>query len=154
MTVASAIGIVIAQSVWALIQRLLGFAPEIFSPKVRIKQADINYTYDVSTHSGILTVKNLPTIYTTTVQDTNSMDGLLDYGHIVLMTKDFTIDDLAVGDTIIYKYGKGTIIHQIAYIGKDGKGLFFICKGVNCFYPDPFAVRPSQVVSLMRGIQN
>jgi len=152
MTVAIAIGLVIAQSVIANIIRMFGFAPEIFSPKVRIKQGDINYTYDVSTHSGILTVKNLPTVYAVSVQDTKSMLPVVGAGHIVLMTKDFKIEDLTKGDNIHYMKPGHSNLHSIAGKFKDKEGIFYICKGVNCFFPDPFPIRPEDIVSLMRGI--
>lgn len=153
MTVASAIGIVIAQSVWATLQLLFGFAPEIPSPKVRVQNwKNINYTYDVTTHEAFLTVKGLPPVYPISIKDTNSMDGLLDCKHIVLMTKDFKIEDLEVGDVVFYQKPGHSNLHQIVYIGEDKEGVFFICKGINCFFPDPFSVRPQDIVSLMRGI--
>ena len=150
MTVTSAIGIVIAQSLWATIQRLFGFAPEIPSPKVRVGWKDWNYTFDIDGHTGVLTVKNLPPVYAISPQDTKSMLPVLGTGHLGMMTKDFKIDGLAKGDTIMYQHGRGTIFHSIAGIFEDSKGVFFICKGVNCFFPDPYGIRPSQVISLMR----
>jgi len=152
MTVASAIGIVFGKSLLENFLRVIGFAPEIPSPKVRIGWGNVNYTYDVATHNAFLTVKGLSPVYTISIQDTNSMDGLLDCKHIVLMTKDFKIEDLEVGDVIFYQKPGHSNLHQIVFVDEDKDGLFFICKGVNCAYPDPWAIRPSQVVSLMRGI--
>ena len=153
MTVTAAIGIVLGKSLLENIVRVIGFAPEIPSPKVRVKKwEDVNYTYDVTTHSGILTVKGLPPIYPISIQDTNSMDGLLDCKHIVLMTKDFKIEDLEVGDVIFYQKPGHSNLHQIVFIGEDKEGVFFICKGTNCAYPDPWAIRPTDIISLMRGI--
>jgi len=151
MTVTAAIGLIFTKFFLYNLIRFTGFAPEIPSPKVRTNWGDANYTYDVNAHSGILTVKNLPAVYPISVQDTNSMDGLLDAGHIVLMTKDFKVDDLEVGDVIFYRKPGHANLHQIVYIGEDGE-KFFICKGTNCAYPDPFPIRPTDVVSLMRGI--
>ena len=151
MTVTSAILQVIGESFLALLQRFVPFRlPRIPSPKVRVKWEDVNYTYDVSTHSGILTVKGLPPVYSVSPQDTKSMLPVLGTGHLGMMTKDFKIDDIAKGDTIMYQYGRGSIIHPVAGVFEDSKGKFFICKGTNCFWPDPYGIRPSQVVSLMR----
>jgi len=34
-----------------------------------MKWEDVNYTYDVTTHSGILTIKVLPPIYPISIQE-------------------------------------------------------------------------------------
>ena len=144
MKVSSAIILVIVKSLSFVIMRLFGFAPEIPSPKPRTGWK--GFTYDAD--KGTLTIHNLFKGYAVSVRNTNSMDGLLDEKHIVFMSKDFTIEDLIVGDIVFYRKGIDTNLHQIAYIGKDSS--FFICKGLNCFFPDPFVTYPEDIVSVMR----
>ncbi len=149
MTVKFAIILVSIKSLLYVIARLLGFAPEIPSPKPRIGWKGFTYNPEM----GTLTIHNLWKAYAISVQNTNSMDGLLDEKHIVFMSKDFTIDDLTKGEVIIYRrFLEDSIIHSIAYVGEDKKGWFCICKGANCFLPDPYAIREEDVVSVMRGI--
>ena len=155
MTVLSAMLQVIGESFLATALRFVPLSkksPNIPSPKVRAEWGDWNYTYDVTTHNGILTVKNLPPVYVISPQDTRSMLPVCGTGHLVLMTKDFRIDDLAKGDNIMYVKPEGSNFHPIAGVFEDSKGKFFICKGANCLWPDPFAIRPSEVVSVMRGV--
>ena len=102
---------------------------------------------------GTLTIFNLWKAYAISAQDTRSMLPVFGVDHIVFMSKDWELYDLAKGDVIFYRRFLGnSIIHSIAYIGEDKKGWFCICKGANCFFPDPYAIRASDVVSVMRGI--
>ncbi len=149
MTVKFAIILVTVKSFLYVIARLLGKAPELPSPKPRIGWKGFTYNPEM----GTLTIHNLWKAYAISVQDTNSMDGLLDEKHIVFMSKDFTIDDLTKGEVIIYRrFLEDSILHSIAFVGEDKKGWFCICKGLNCFFPDPYAIREEDVVSVMSGI--
>ena len=155
MTVASAMLQVIGESALATLMRFVPLskkAPNIPSPKVRAGWNDWKYTYDVNTHTGTLTVKNLPPVYAISPQDTRSMLPVAGTGHLVMMTKDFKVGDLEKGDGVMYRKPEGSNFHTIAGVFEDSKGKFFICKGANCFWPDPFSIRPSEVVSVMRAI--
>ena len=148
MSVTSALILVTVQSFLVTIKRLIGLAPEIPSPKPRIGWKGFTYNPEL----GTLTIHNLWKAYAISVQNTNSMDGLIDEKHIGFMSKDFTIDDLTKGEVVIYRrFLEDSILHSIAYVGEDKKGWFCICKGLNCAFPDPYAIRASDVVSVMRG---
>ena len=163
MSVTSAIILVTAKSFLTTILRLLGKAPEIPSPKPRIGWKGFTYNPEM----GTLTIHNLWKAYAISVQNTNSMDGLLDEGHIVFMSKDWELYELEVGEVVIYTKvksraerfqsyiqhkGKESIIHQLVFIGEDEEGWFAIPKGANCFFPDPIALREQDIVSVMRAI--
>lgn len=151
-TVFWAINLALLQSLLIVILRFFPFtrrAPEIPSPKPRAKYDDI--FFDPVTK--LLTIKNMPSGYIAGIQDTNSMDGLLDIGLWPYMTKDFTIDDLTTGDVIIYtKGGNEQIMHQIVFIGEDKEGWFCICRGLNNFFPDAWAIRFPQIISRLAMI--
>ena len=147
-TVTSAMLQVIGSSFWAMLQRFMGIPPEIPSPLPRIREEDVYY----DPKTGTLTIKGLPGGYFVSVQDTNSMDGLIDVKHLLFMTKNFKLENLTVGDPIMFwKEGK-TVLHQIVFIGEDDKSWFALTKGTNHFFPDFWAVRPADIISLMRII--
>lgn len=145
-TVTSAMLQVIGSSFSAMLQRFMGHPPEIPSPEARIHSGSIFYDSAVA----VLKIWNLPETYSISVQDTNSMDGLIDVGHILAMTKDF--GELYVGDPIMYRHHIQIILHQIVFIGEDKKGWFAITKGTNHFFPDIWAVRAEDVISRMVAI--
>ncbi len=148
MSVTSAIILVTVQSFLTMFQRAIGFAPEIPSPKPRIGWKGFTYNPEL----GTLTIHNLWKAYAISAQDTKSMLPVFGVDHIVFMSKDWELYDLAKGDVIFYRRLGDSIIHPIAYVGEDKKGWFCICKGANCFLPDPYAIREEDVVSVMRGI--
>lgn len=144
MSIGAAIVFVIIKSILFSIVRFFGFAPEIPSPKARTGWK--GFTYDEE--KGTLTIHNLFKGYAVSVQNTNSMDGLLDESHIVFMSKDFTIDDVEVGEVVFYRKDRNANLHQIVYAGKNKS--FFITQGLNCHFPDPFAIHYDDIVSVMR----
>lgn len=140
---------VIGQSFSAVVQRLLGHPPAVPSPFPRIMAS--NLLYDAS--SGILAIDlNLPDLYFISVQDTNSMAPFLDAGSIGCMTKAFTLDKLHTGDGIMFWVGRGTVLHQLAFIGYDKKGWFGLTRGSNHFWPDMGVVRPKDVISRLVAV--
>ena len=89
------------------------------------------------------------------IVDTNSMDGLFDYGHNVLLISDFDKTELEVGDIIVYATTTndvGMIIHRIVEKGVDGEGIWYKCKGDNNFKKDPYVLREVNILYLCIGI--
>ena len=146
MKVSSAIILVIVKSIIFTIIRFFGFAPPIPSPKVRVRWGDVKYI------AGEVIIKNMPSVYPISPQDTKSMLPMVGMGNQALMTTEFSIEDLEEGDGIHYRIPGHSNFHLIAGIFRDKKSWFCICKGANCFFPDPFAIREKDIVSLMRGV--
>lgn len=88
------------------------------SPRVNIESEDIVYNKE----NGTLTFHNIePEIKIQTVQNTNSMEPMIDIGHTMILSNNKKyMDDLNVGDVIIWEMGRGRIIHTIVEIGNDG----------------------------------
>jgi len=92
------------------------------------------------------------------IADTNSMDGLLDFGHHILAT-DYP-DEIAAaqtGDVIIFKRDAETtkerlICHQIVEEGRDDIGIYFKTKGIRNLTVDPEKVRTPDIVGVGFGI--
>ena len=129
-------------------KRLNRIAPEIPSPRDIIPQSDISYSSSRKT----ITIENIePEIWLTSVKDTNSMDAMVDAGHTCILTSNFNVDDLVVGDVVVYKNWDRSIIHRIVKIAEDSEGKLYTMKGDNCYYCDP-PVRDSQIKYLLLGI--
>lgn len=119
------------------------------SPRDIIPQKDIKYIPS----KGKIEISNIsPSIWLTTVQDTNSMDGVMDYGHTCLLTDNFDPRDLEVGDVVVYRAGSGQLIHRIVEIGTDEEGRYYRMKGDNCYAIDPYLVRGKHIVWLLLGV--
>ena len=132
----------------ALLKKWFLGTQEIQSPKPRIKSSDIVY----SPQTGTITISNLPLgTWLTTVQDTNSMDPVFDYGHILILTPVEDYSDLQVGDIVVYQASGSSIIHRIISITvKDGK-RHYRCKGDNCASADPYDITDENITYLYRG---
>lgn len=119
---------------------------ERISPNVWIKDSDITYLED----KELLTIKLKPDVWVTGVSDTNSMDGLVDYGHRVILTTNFDKSKLAVGDIICYQYYSRLILHRIVQIVQ-GANRLYKCRGDNNVDDDPWWIADEQVKYLCRG---
>ncbi len=100
-----------------------------------------------------------PVITIADITDTNSMDGVMDYGHnLILLTAPdeenhkILTDWLNVGDIATYWTGTGTNLHRIVKIKTDAQGKVFTFKGDNNAFADPYRVRPEHIGSLCVGI--
>ena len=147
----AAILIVIARETLITFLRIIGLGawlPRVAMPKTRIERQDI-YSID-----GQLKVTNLPETYTISVRDTKSMLPTTGLGNQVIVTKEFIVSDLIRGDCIHYFIPGHSNFHRIAGIFEDNKGWFCICKGDNCPFPDPFAVRPNNIQAVMRAVMH
>uniref|UniRef100_A0A6M3LQE3 Putative peptidase n=1 Tax=viral metagenome TaxID=1070528 RepID=A0A6M3LQE3_9ZZZZ len=118
------------------------------SMRVDIKPEDVTYDKETKT----LTIKNIePEVEINTVQNTNSMEPFLDVGHIVVLSNNPKyIDDLKLGDVIIFDAGNGqTIIHSIVEIGSDGEQAppVYVTQGWNIKSPDPYQIYREQILN-------
>ena len=122
------------------------------SPRGVIKRDQIYWNED----EGRITIHSVRGyVWITGVADTNSMDGLLDYGHTVLLIKEFDKSQLTVGDIVVYKPTlkySNTIIHRIVEIGEDKGGRYYKTRGDNCAVKDPYKLRDNHIQFLCIGI--
>ena len=119
------------------------------SPRDIIPQKDIKYIKGTKK----IEISNIPpTIWLTTVRDTNSMDGCIDHGHTCILTDNFDPRELAVGDVVVYWSGTQDIIHRIVEIGTDEEGRYYRLKGDNCYAIDPYLVRGKHIRWLLLGV--
>lgn len=86
----------------------------------------------------------------TTVQNSNSMEPLIDIGHEVLITD--KIDDPKVGDVIIWQQGAKNVIHSIIEAGTDEFGNFYKTQGLNVNHPDTEIIRMLDIKYLCVGV--
>jgi len=112
------------------------------SPRVNIKFEDIIYDEE----NEELTFCNIePEIKIGTVQNTNSMEPMIDVGHITVRSNNRKyMDDLNVGDVIIWNINRGDIIHSIIEIGNDGE-WYCRTQGLNVNSPDPELIRRKHI---------
>jgi len=92
----------------------------------------------------------LPDAIKTTVQNTNSMEPLIDVGHTVFISDD--VSNLNIGDIIIWNQGRGDIIHSIVEIGSDEFGAYYRTQGLNLNQSDPERIRKINIKYLCLGV--
>lgn len=83
---------------------------------------------------------------TLAVVEGTSMEPTLQSGDLVVVMKRVSLDDIAVGDIIVYRRGGALIIHRVIRV-EDGA---LITKGDNNWLPDP-PVRFQAVVGKVLG---
>lgn len=117
---------------------------EVPSPRVKIEPQEINY----DEHSEVLSISNVKSpLWVTSVQDSNSMEPLVDIGHIVVLSQDPKyLDALNLGDIIIWeKSANESIIHSIIEIEQDESGWYCRTQGLNNSYPDEKKIRKDTI---------
>ena len=96
---------------------------------------------------------DLDKVVQSTVQNTNSMEPLLDVGHTILLGTYETSDNVDVGDIIIYTHKtRGNIIHSVIEIGTDDVGWYCVAQGLNLNEPDIPEVRWEQITNCCVGV--
>jgi len=118
---------------------------ERISPNDWVKPDQISY------EDGFLVVA-LPEVRISGVADTGSMDGTLDYGHTVILIKDFDKDKLSAGDIVGFQVYTDIVLHRIVETGKDGYGLWYHTRGDNCISNDPYRLRKENIIYLCVGV--
>jgi len=109
-------------------------SPELISPGDWIKEEQIKVYKD----KVVIDLKN-PSWATFT--NTNSMDPILDEKSHAIEIKPESGDEIEVGDVISYQTEYGIIIHRVIEKGKDEEGIYYMVKGDNNQFEDPFKVR-------------
>lgn len=80
------------------------------------------------------------------LENTNSMDPLIDEESNVIQIKPKSEEDIHIGDIVSYEDSfKHLILHRVVGIGEDEKGKFFILMGDNVNFLDPAKVRFEQI---------
>ncbi len=119
------------------------------SPRVDIDIWDVRY----SPIKKRLTIDNIEgDIKINTVQNTNSMEPMIDVGHIIIRSNNKKyLDNLNIGDVIVWQKGSVQKIHSIVEIGSDSKGWFAYAKGLNLNRKDVGKIRKHHIrdVALM-----
>lgn len=128
----------------------LGEGADVPSPRDFIRDDQIGY--DPVTKE--VTVSGLePPVWLTTVQDTNSMDGLIDIGHHAILIGEFDRNSLIVGDVICFLNPKGgQTLHRINRIGSDEHGRWYKTKGDQTTREDNFYLRNDHIKYLLIGV--
>jgi len=87
-------------------------------------------------------------------KDTNSMLPVLDYGSNGLMVPLTDDIELKVGDIVSYRVPNvpGIIVHRIIAIEEDDKGTYYVLRGDNNPYSDPYKIRRENIERLTVGI--
>jgi hypothetical protein len=123
---------------------LLG-GKELFSPSDWIKEEQIKVYQD----KVVLEIDN-PLWATFT--NTNSMDPFIDESSHAIEISPESADSINVGDVISYNSKIGVVIHRVIDKGKDEQGIYYIVKGDNNNFKDPFKVRFSDVVGVVVAV--
>lgn len=94
-------------------------------------------------------------VWLTTVQDTNSMDALIDADHTAMLIRlpqlfePYRREDLIAGDVIVYEALGRTIMHRIFSIEEDtaddGWGRKYRTKGDHSQRIDPWTIRDAHI---------
>lgn len=125
---------------------------EVPSPRVAIEPDDI--WYGGVPFGGRITLEGiLDPVWLTTVQPSNSMEPLIDEGHIVILSANPKyLGDLKEGDIIVFDRAGRQIIHSIINIGRDTEGWYCHTQGLNLTKPDPDVVRLPDVKWVALGV--
>jgi len=119
------------------------------SPNDWVKPESIKYDAE----RGVLTIESLLLgVSICNVANTGSMDGLMDYGHNVILIDHFDIDRLSVGDIVAFQVYTNLVLHRIVKIGDDNQGRYYRTRGDNCIDDDPYILRDEHIKQLCIGI--
>lgn len=107
-----------------------------------------------------LGLQDKPKVWLPYIPDTNSMDGVFDFGHNNILIAGDNLQDyetlisrLKIGDIAVYNVNPSlSIIHRIVKIGQDEEGIYFTFKGDNNNESDPYKVRPENITWISIGV--
>ena len=113
------------------------------SPRVAIAWSDIAY----DPYKYTLTISNIePDVTIQTVQNTNSMESLIDVGHTVVRSSNAKyMDNLNLGDVVVWELNGETKIHAIVDIDTDEQGWYCYTQGLNCNQRDKPKIRRENI---------
>jgi len=117
------------------------------SPYNRIKEDQIK-VYDS------LIIMHIKDSELVSLENTNSMDPLIDEDSNVIQVKPTSPEAIHLGDIISYQdnYTKNIILHRVVFIGQDQHGKFFLLKGDNVGSIDPIKVRFEQIKGILVAV--
>lgn len=84
--------------------------------------------------------------------DTNSMDPFIDETANAIEISPSNPDAIQVGDVIAYRTSYGVLIHRVIEKGVDEEGIFYLVKGDNNRFKDPFKVRFGEVQGVVVAV--
>ena len=151
----------LAQEKSALEQEKLGLEQKLAETekKVPLLEVEKDSPFDHVKDSQVKVLKNkveidLKNVEWWTIEDTNSMDPLIDIGTTALSVKPQDEKSVQVGDIAFYHslIAKKSIVHRIIIIDADEQGWFSKFKGDNLKKPDPEDVRFPQIEGVLIGI--
>lgn len=118
---------------------------ELFSPGNWVQQDQIKVYQD----KVVLNVSNATWAEFT---NTNSMDPFLDETANALEVYPANPDQISVGDIISYQTPYGILIHRVIEKGRDENGIYYLVKGDNNRFPDPYKVRYRDVKGVVVAV--
>ncbi len=97
---------------------------------------------------------NVADVFWWTIEDTNSMDPLIDTGSTALSVKPKDEKGVRNGDVAFYTslLVDSVIVHRVIETNSDGKGWYSRFKGDNLYEPDPELVRFPQIEGVLIGV--
>lgn len=84
--------------------------------------------------------------------DTNSMDPFIDENANAIEISPDNPQSINAGDVISYQTEKGVIIHRVLSKGEDELGVYYLVKGDNNNFGDPFKVRFENVKGVVVAV--
>lgn len=100
-----------------------------------------------------------PKLWIPMIPDTNSMDGVFDYGNNNILIAGTNEDDhkkiidfIKVGDIAVYRTPDIYAIHRVVKIGNDAQGKYFKFKGDNNTIEDAGLIRENQIEWVSVGV--
>ena len=118
---------------------------ELFSPGNWVQEDQIKVYSDK-------VVLNIPNAIWAEFTNTNSMDPFLDETANALEIYPANPESINVGDIISYHTSYGILIHRVIEKGHDENGIYYLVKGDNNRFPDPYKVRYRDVRGVVVAI--
>ena len=127
--------------------KLITSAEELPSPKPRmLHRVGYNKIYAMAKGmSSSITISG--------ITPTNSMEPVIDDGHIALIEDVPNKKDLVVGDIILFyrRMDGARVLHRIIQIASDSKGFYCVCRGDNVVWYDD-KIRYHEILGICIGI--
>jgi len=134
-------------------------SPSDIIPKQNISFDENEGCIKISLRNINIPLTKEPVVWYPDIPDTNSMDGVFDYGNnnILIAGADeidhkILIDNLMVGDIAVFRTPTMYAIHRIIEIDTDGEGRYFRFKGDNNASTDLGRIRDSQIEWISVGV--
>jgi len=97
-------------------------------------------------------ILNIPGAKWAGFTNTNSMDPFIDETANALEVMPADLDAIKVGDVISYQTAYGVLIHRVIEKGSDEQGIYYVVKGDNNRFSDPFKVRFDEVQGVVVAV--